>query len=47
LNKAFEVNKEEWLEEIESIRRYYYEIYSDNVPTVLKEQLSLLIQRFS
>lgn len=47
LKKVFEVNKEEWLTEIESIRRYYYEIYFDNAPTVLKEQLSLLIQRFS
>ena len=47
LKKVFEINKEEWLQEIESIKRYYYEIYADNAPTVLKEQLSLLIKRFS
>ncbi len=47
LNKLFEINKEEWFQEIESIKKYYYEVYQDSMPSILKEQLSKLIQRFS
>jgi phosphoenolpyruvate carboxykinase (GTP) len=47
LNKVFEVNKSDWTEEIEQIRKYYYDLYGENTPIILKEQLSNLIQRFS
>lgn len=46
LKKVFEVDKNEWLVEIESIRKYYYDVYGENVPIILKEQLAKLIKRF-
>jgi phosphoenolpyruvate carboxykinase (GTP) len=47
LKKVFEVNKSEWDEEIDLIRKYYYDLYGENTPIILKEQLSNLIQRFN
>jgi phosphoenolpyruvate carboxykinase (GTP) len=46
LKQLFDIDKAEWLQEIESIRKYYYEVYGEFTPVILKEQLSKLIQRF-
>jgi len=46
LDMLFEVNKETWDGEIQSIKRYYNEIYQDKLPLVLKTQLEQLIKRF-
>jgi phosphoenolpyruvate carboxykinase (GTP) len=41
----FGIDKGEWLEETEAIRKYYYSLYQENTPLVLREQLSDLIVR--
>jgi len=46
LDMLFEVNKETWDGEIQSIKRYYNEIYQDKLPLVLKTQLEQLIKRY-
>jgi len=46
LNKVFEVDKEEWLNEIELIKKYYNNIYGDNIPKVLSVELEKMIKRF-
>lgn len=47
LKQLFDIDKAEWLQEIDSIRTYYYEVYGELTPVILKEQLSNLIQRFN
>jgi phosphoenolpyruvate carboxykinase (GTP) len=47
LKKVFEVNTNEWLEEIKSINKYYSDIYGNQVPEVLKSELSKLTKRFN
>ena len=47
LEKVFEVNKDEWLEEIKSINKYYSDIYGNQVPEVLESELSKLTKRFN
>ncbi len=46
LSTLFEVDKNDWAVEIEEIRKYYYNLFGENTPIILKEQLSSLIQRF-
>jgi phosphoenolpyruvate carboxykinase (GTP) len=41
----FGIDKGDWLEETEAIRNYYYSLYQENTPLVLREQLSDLIVR--
>ncbi len=45
LDTLFEVNRDAWTEEINSIDEYY-KIYKDTLPNVLKNQLHLLKERF-
>ena len=46
LNILFEVDKEAWIKEINSIEEYY-KIYKNTLPRVLKEQLIALKTRFN
>ncbi len=47
LVKLFEVDAEDWKNEVDSIANYYKELYKDNLPEVLKKQLSNFIHRFN
>jgi len=44
MNELLSVNKEEWLEEVASIREYY-KIYGDKLPEELERQLNALEER--
>jgi len=44
MSKLLEVNKEEWLSEVESIRKHYV-TYGEKLPTILKDQLDSLENR--
>jgi phosphoenolpyruvate carboxykinase (GTP) len=46
LEEVFRIDTNEWFEEVNSIREYYYSLYGESVPLILKEQLSDLIIRF-
>ena len=45
--KLFEINKNDWEKEIISIDNYYSNLYKDNLPNVLKDELTNLIKRFN
>jgi phosphoenolpyruvate carboxykinase (GTP) len=47
LIKLFEINKNDWEKEIISIDNYYSNLYKDNLPNVLKDELTNLIKRFN
>lgn len=47
LIKLFEINKNDWEKEIISIDNYYSNLYKDNLPNVLKDELKNLIKRFN
>ncbi|MBN2541161.1 MAG: phosphoenolpyruvate carboxykinase (GTP) [Bacilli bacterium] len=46
LNTLFEVNKEDWIQEIHDIESYYSKVYSVEMPCVLRTQLANLKERF-
>ena len=46
LIKLFEIDKNDWEKEIISIDNYYSNLYKDNLPEVLKDELTKLIKRF-
>lgn len=47
LIKLFEINKNDWEKEIISIDNYYSNLYKDNLPNVLKDELTNLTKRFN
>ena len=46
LNTLFEVDKNAWQAEVESITKYYDKVYGTHLPDILKEELLHLKQRF-
>ena len=47
METLFEVDRSVWLNEIKNIENYYQQLYAENLPDVLKEQLELLKQRIN
>jgi phosphoenolpyruvate carboxykinase (GTP) len=47
METLFEVDRSVWLNEIKNIEKYYQQLYAENLPDVLKEQLELLKQRIN
>ena len=45
--KLFEVSKDDWQVEIDSITKYFYDLFGEEVPLILKEQLHKLVTRFN
>ncbi|MFA7075083.1 MAG: phosphoenolpyruvate carboxykinase (GTP) [Candidatus Izemoplasmatales bacterium] len=45
--KLVTVEKDDWRIEIESIKKYYSNLYKDNLPLVLDQELKQLIKRFN
>lgn len=45
--KLFEISKDDWQVEIDSITKYFYDLFGEEVPLILKKQLHKLVTRFN